>query len=100
MKVLMRTSGILAIIAGLVLATAAFLYFGKGASTPQSTTIDVWSATDRSAMAAILEEFEAVHPDISVRYTEYNTSELHAAVLKAAVMPDVIISIVVNAAMH
>ena len=92
MKVLMRTSGILAIIAGLVLATAAFLYFGKGASTPQSTTIDVWSATDRSAMAAILEEFEAVHPDISVRYTEYNTSELHAAVLDAEVMPDVIIS--------
>ncbi|WP_158285763.1 ABC transporter substrate-binding protein [Pseudohoeflea suaedae] len=89
----MRPFAILGVFVGLaVLATAAFFSYRSGANAPEPTTIDVWSATDRSAMWAILEEFEAAHPDISIRYTEYNTSELHAAVLEADEMPDVIIS--------
>ena len=92
MKVPMRPFAIIGIVIVLFLAIAAFLAFGRGTTAPEPTTIDVWSATDRSALVAILEEFETAHPDISVRYTEYNTSELHAAVLAAEEMPDVIIS--------
>lgn len=58
--------------------------------------IRVWSATDADAMAPLIEAFESAVPDVRVAYKEYNTSELHAAVLAAvddpSAGPDVVIS--------
>ena len=56
------------------------------------TILDVWSATDTSAISAVVAGFEAAHPEISVRYTEYNTSELQDAVIAATHQPDLVIS--------
>ena len=74
------------------LLAIAFVVFEKRSGTPERTVIDVWSATDKVAMTAILEGFEASHPGIAVRYTEFNTSELQEAVLAAKDKPDVVIS--------
>ena len=58
----------------------------------QRTILDVWSATDTSAISAVVAGFEAANPKISVRYTEYNTSELQDAVIAAKHKPDLVIS--------
>ncbi len=75
-----------------VAAAAAILVFAERASAPQRTVIDVWSATDKAAMEAIVAGFEAANPGIVVRYTEFNTAELQEAVLAAPQKPDVVIS--------
>ncbi|MCE7027753.1 ABC transporter substrate-binding protein [Jiella avicenniae] len=81
-----------AIAALFAVAVVPVLVFGHRPDAPQRTVIDVWSATDRSAMAEILAGFEAAHPGIAIRYTEYNTSELREAVLAARQKPDVVVS--------
>ena len=48
-------------------------------------------------MTALIEAFEHAHPTIDIRYTEFNTSELHAAVLAAS--PDEAPDIVISSAM-
>lgn len=44
-------------------------------------TLQVHSATDTVAIAPLIAGFEAANPGVTVAYTEYNTSELHAAVV-------------------
>ncbi|MAZ19090.1 ABC transporter substrate-binding protein [Oricola sp.] len=56
------------------------------------TNLEVWSATDTTAISAVIDGFEASYPDIAVRYSEFNTSELQNAVLTAKKMPDLVIS--------
>ncbi|MBO0904111.1 ABC transporter substrate-binding protein [Jiella sonneratiae] len=85
----------LVLIAGLVLAGAALAVSVVSLQRPSGTgrtTLDVWSATDTAAMSAIVAGFEAAHPEIAVRYTEFNTSELQEAVLDAKQVPDLVIS--------
>jgi iron(III) transport system substrate-binding protein len=56
------------------------------------TNLEIWSATDTPAMAAVIAGFEAANPNTAVRYSEFNTSELQKAVLTANKMPDLVIS--------
>lgn len=64
------------------LALALGLAFGlvTGVTAQQ---LSVHSATDTSAIAGLIAGFEAANPDVRVIYTEYNTAELHAAVLSS-----------------
>lgn len=56
-------------------------------------TIHVFSATDTDAIQPVIAGFEAAHPDLSVDYVEFNTSELHAEILKnPAATADVVVS--------
>ncbi|WP_439528603.1 ABC transporter substrate-binding protein [Pannonibacter sp.] len=43
--------------------------------------LNIHSATDTSAISNVVTRFEATNPGVQVVYTEYNTSELHSAVL-------------------
>ncbi|TFF23160.1 ABC transporter substrate-binding protein [Jiella endophytica] len=85
-----------AVLAALLVALAALtiwlVVLKEGSDAPERTVLDVWSATDKAAMSAIVAGFEAAYPNVSVRYTEFNTSELQDAVLAAKEMPDVVIS--------
>ena len=55
--------------------------------------LHVHSATDTAAIAGLIAGFETANPGVRVVYTEYNTAELHAAVLASgAVGMDVVIS--------
>lgn len=62
------------------LAFALALAAGLGMAA-QARQVSVHSATDTSAIAGLIAGFEAANPGVRVAYTEYNTSELHAAVL-------------------
>lgn len=81
--------------AGVVLVAVAlvslYAFFGRS-GVREGTVLDVWSATDTAAMSPIVKGFETSHPGIGIRYTEFNTSELHAAILAAKDMPDLVIS--------
>ncbi len=65
-------------IRALTLAFALAVLLTSGANAQQ---LNVHSATDTSAIAGVIAGFEVANPDIRVVYTEYNTAELHAAVL-------------------
>ncbi|MBP0614430.1 ABC transporter substrate-binding protein [Jiella mangrovi] len=85
----------LVLLAGLLIVGIAlvFLYaFVQRQADAPAVTLEVWSATDTSAMSAILSGFEAAHPGITLRYTEFNTAELQEAVLSARHLPDLIMS--------
>ncbi|UOM32699.1 ABC transporter substrate-binding protein [Acuticoccus sp. I52.16.1] len=77
---------------------AFLVVVGLAACQSEPRDILVWSATDAEAMDGVLAQFAARNPDLTVRYTEYNTSELHAAVLALETAgpdverPDVVIS--------
>ena len=47
----------------------------------RAQTLHVHSATDASAIDSLIAGFEAANPGVQVVYTEYNTAELHTAVL-------------------
>ena len=71
------------------------LALGQFALAPRSAraaVVEVYSATDRDAVAGLISAFEAAHPGIEVRYTEFQTSDLYKAVLKGGGRPDVVIS--------
>lgn len=53
------------------------------AAAAQEARLSVHSATDTAAIAGVIAGFEAANPGARVDYREYNTSELHAAVLAA-----------------
>lgn len=58
-----------------------------------ATTLRIWSATDTAAMTDLIDRFEATHSTIDIDYREFNTAELHAAVLDGRDdAPDVVIS--------
>lgn len=66
----------------MIRALALGLTLGLGAATAATAqTLQVHSATDTAAISALITAFEAANPGVRVDYTEYNTSELHAAVL-------------------
>lgn len=65
-------------IRALALALALAVGVVTGVTAQQ---LSVHSATDTSAIAGLIAGFEAANPDVRVVYTEYNTAELHAAVL-------------------
>lgn len=52
-------------------------------ASAEDQELTVYSATDAAAIAGVIAGFEAANPSIDVTYVEYNTSELHAAVLAA-----------------
>ncbi|TMV84583.1 ABC transporter substrate-binding protein [Thioclava sp. BHET1] len=56
------------------------------------TILRVYSATDTDAIAAVVEAFEAGHPDIHVAYTEFQTSDLYDRMLSGDKTADVVIS--------
>ena len=66
------------------LALAAMLALGLAACREERAVVEVWSATDAEAMKGVLDAFAARNPGIDIRYTEFNTSELHAATLAVA----------------
>ena len=76
----------------LAIMALSFLLFEQRSSAPERVVLDVWSATDKTAMSAIVDGFTAAHPSIAINYTEYNTSELQEAVLAAREKPDLVIS--------
>ena len=59
---------------------ALALTFGL-APLAQAQDLQVHSATDTTAISGLIAGFEAANPGVTVIYTEYNTAELHAAVL-------------------
>lgn len=61
------------------LALGLVMAFGP-ATVAAAQTLKVHSATDTAAIAALIAGFESANPGVRVEYTEYNTSELHAAV--------------------
>jgi ABC-type Fe3+ transport system substrate-binding protein len=66
----------------MIRALAFGLTLALGAATAATAqTLQVHSATDTAAISALITAFEAANPGVRVDYTEYNTSELHAAVL-------------------
>ncbi|RAI03226.1 iron ABC transporter substrate-binding protein [Acuticoccus sediminis] len=80
----------------LVLAVLAAV-IGLAGCREERRILKIWSATDAVAMQDLLDDFGRRNPDITIQYTEFNTSELHAAVLAAEARsdvprPDVVIS--------
>ena len=61
------------------------------ASSAGAQTMNVFSATDTTAMAPLMEGFEALNPGVSVEYNDLQTVVLHEAMLSGAA-PDVVIS--------
>ncbi|MBO0662137.1 extracellular solute-binding protein [Jiella sp. MQZ9-1] len=89
----MRAGWILTALGVLVATAFVLLHEGWPRSTgTRPVKLELWSATDTSAMAAIVAGFEASHPGVTVHYTEFNTSELQKAVFAAKTKPDLIIS--------
>lgn len=75
-----------------LLATLLLCLFGSP-SRADVTHLQIYSATDASAMRALLEAFEASHDDVQMDYVEYNTKELYLDVLAGnAAQADVVIS--------
>ncbi|TGD60651.1 extracellular solute-binding protein, partial [Tabrizicola sp. WMC-M-20] len=62
-----------------------------GVGVADAQTITIFSATDTAAMAPMVERFEALTPGVTVTYKEFQTVELHRAMLEGA-SPDVVIS--------
>lgn len=55
--------------------------------------LNIYSATDTSAMQTVLGAFQAKYPDVNVTYTEYNTRELHKAIVDGSINDaDIVIS--------
>ena len=63
-----------------VLAVMLAVLIGSAIAAP-AQVLNVHSATDTSAIAGLIAGFESANPGVTVVYTEYNTAELHAAVL-------------------
>lgn len=82
----------------IVMATAvagcALLLTLSPVAAQDRTTISIASATDTDVMIALIDRFEALNPDIAIAYREYQTVDLHQAILSAGTdnMPDVVIS--------
>ncbi|MBM6549785.1 ABC transporter substrate-binding protein [Marinomonas ostreistagni] len=63
------------------------------AKVAHADTLTIYSATDRSAIAPLLEEFAALYPETNIDYVEFNTQELYdELVMPAQPTPDVVIS--------
>ncbi|APE45520.1 histidine kinase [Sulfitobacter alexandrii] len=64
------------------------------ATAQAQTTLTIASATDSDVMTALIARFEDLNPDVTVDYVEYQTVDLHQAILNAVPqdMPDVVIS--------
>ncbi|MEQ8481113.1 MAG: ABC transporter substrate-binding protein [Hoeflea sp.] len=55
--------------------------------------MNIYSATDTSAMQQVLDAFQAKYPEVRLVYTEYNTRELHEALLGGTISDaDIVIS--------
>ncbi len=101
-----RFSGLIAVLALVLggLALAVWVSASAGAQTAgspgagapsaglQGTVINVSSATDTAAIAAVIAAFEAANPSVTVNYREYNTLELYLAMLDDPTGVDVVIS--------
>ena len=79
----------------LLLATLCAGALAPGSEAVAESLV-VWSATDTEAVAAVIERFEERVPGVTVDYREFQTVELHARTLEAAVsgtsLPDVVVS--------
>lgn len=62
------------------------------AAAQEPAVVEIWSATDEDAITPVIERFEALNPAIDIVYTEFNTAELHRAVLDAERLPDLVMS--------
>lgn len=58
----------------------------------QAETLRIFSATDLDAIAPLLKQFEQQHPDLMIKYQEFNTQELYDELLTGQEPPDVVIS--------
>jgi ABC-type Fe3+ transport system substrate-binding protein len=60
----------------------------------ESNKLEIYSATDLSAISSVLSAFEAIYPEIDVIYHEFNTQELDQAIRARPLsdQPDVVIS--------
>lgn len=82
-------------IARLVIISMIFVNNSYAESTSwESNKLEIYSATDLSAISPVLAEFEAIYPDIDVIYHEFNTKELDQAIRAKPLddQPDVVIS--------
>ena len=71
------------------------IFMGPTPATAQAqTTLTIASATDSNVMTALIARFEDLNPDVTINYVEYQTVDLHQAILNAGPqeMPDVVIS--------
>jgi iron(III) transport system substrate-binding protein len=75
------------LLAGMLLLSAA-----EPADAQTKTRLKIFSATDTSAIQAIIDAFEARYPSIEIDYSEYNTSELHEIIESKPLDVDVVIS--------
>lgn len=60
----------------------------------ENVSLNIASATDTAAMTQLMDRFESLNPGVTISYREYQTVDLHAAVMAAspAEMPDIVIS--------
>lgn len=62
-------------------------------ATASDGRLNIYSATDTSAMQTVLDAFQTRYPDVNVVYTEYNTRELHKAIVDGDIEDaDIVIS--------
>ncbi len=63
-------------------------------SAQERTILSISSATDTAAMTPLIDRFESLNPDVMISYREYQTVDLHQAIMAAGSqdMPDIVIS--------
>lgn len=63
-------------------------------SAQENVTLSIASATDTAAMTPLIDRFESLNPGVTISYLEYQTVDLHEAIMASspADMPDIVIS--------
>lgn len=81
-------------LAGLVLSMLLMNNSYSESSSWKNNKLEIYSATDLSAISPVLAAFETMYPDIEVVYREFNTQELDQAIRAKPLndQPDVVIS--------
>lgn len=63
-------------------------------SAQDKTILNIASATDTVAISPLIDRFESLNPSVTINYREYQTVDLHEAIMAAtpAEIPDIVIS--------
>lgn len=78
-------------VAALTVLLSAFLMADEGRT--ETGVLEIWSATDSEFMLPVVEDFNRRNPDLVVDYREFETTDLHAAMLDPdGEVPDVAVS--------